>query len=100
MDTDEVIKQQLEESRDSRRYKDKFHYNWAILSGATLSIAINFIKDFQNLNVINLLIIKFSLIFIACSLILPLLRNFISAYLTGKSLHINSLTISWSEPPS
>jgi len=88
----DIPKQQLKEIRDSRRYKDSFHYNWSILSGVTLTISINFIKDFQDLDLCTALLLRTALVFLTFSLILPLLRNFISAYLTGKSGFITKLT--------
>jgi hypothetical protein len=86
----DLIREKLEESRDSRRFKDQFHYNWSILSGATVAISINFLINFQEMGDSLISLLKIALPLIFFSMILALLRNFLSAYLTGKSLHVIS----------
>jgi len=84
----DTAKERLEEVRDARRYKDRFHYNWSILSGATLTVSINFLTHLKHLNDLNIILLKIALPLVGFSLILPLIRNFISAHITGRCLRM------------
>lgn len=81
----DVDKEQLKEIRDARKYTERFFYHWAIVSGATLTVAINFAKDLVHLSFYNILFLRTALLLITISLPSALLSNLTSARLTAKS---------------
>ena len=78
------------ESRDSMQH---FYWYWTTLSGGTLALLLNFIKDINPINDFAIkILLTYGIIFILAALVFSPVRNFLHAYIVSKTAAFQNIS--------